>query len=445
MRSRCLVSLLLFLPTALFGQQQTDPQRILERLEKLEEQNRELMAEVKALRQALNAQAPAPVSLAADNVVAEKVDVQEHRVEELAQTKVEAEHRFPIQLTGMLLFNTYWNGTHSGDQAEPVIASPVAGMGAWGAMLRQSTLGVRFQGPVVWGAKIGGGLLMDFYGGSGQSLDQLVRLRIASFDFEWKNTTLTFAQDKPLVAPREPESLAHVGVSPLTAAGNLWLWQPQIRVEQRFSFSESAGLRARLGVYQTSESTSNVPNEYLSSLARSRPSLEGHFEFWREFQGGRRIEAAPAFHFSNTQLAGQSLPSRVFAVDWLIRPHRHVDFTGTFFSGLNTAVLGGLRPGVAYFADGSFSSVYGAGGWGQVSIRATKRMTFNFFGGEQNNRASSLPSGAIYRNISYAGNLMYKLSANIVASFEASQNRTSYLGAGTFLVPHYDLALAYLF
>lgn len=49
------------------------------------------------------------------------------------------------------------------------------------------------------------------------------------------------------------------------------------------------------------------------------------------------------------------------------------------------------------------------------------------------------------KNQVYAGNLIYRLGPNVLASFEASQTRTTYLGQGTRLNPHYDLALAYLF
>jgi hypothetical protein len=48
-------------------------------------------------------------------------------------------------------------------------------------------------------------------------------------------------------------------------------------------------------------------------------------------------------------------------------------------------------------------------------------------------------------NRTIAGNIIYKLGTNVLASFEAYQARTQYLGLGKFLVPHYDLALAYLF
>ena len=54
-----------------------------------------------------------------------------------------------------------------------------------------------------------------------------------------------FAVDKPIFSPREPATFAQLGVSALANAGNLWLWQPQIRYEERLHLSERTGLTAR--------------------------------------------------------------------------------------------------------------------------------------------------------------------------------------------------------
>jgi hypothetical protein len=54
-------------------------------------------------------------------------------------------------------------------------------------------------------------------------------------------------------------------------------------------------------------------------------------------------------------------------------------------------------------------------------------------------------AGGVNRNFVYAGNLIYKLAPNVLASLEASQARTQYLGSLLRLNNHYDLALAYLF
>src|SRR5271163_1732488 len=242
---------------------------ILNRLDRLEQQNRELLEEVRQLRQQI-----APPAAVAAAPPGEQLQVQEQRVAELEQTKVGADQKFPVSLTGTVLFNAFLNGRNSDGQMNPVVAGQTAGSAGAGGSLRQTVLGFQFNGPdLPGGGKASGSLFFDFYGGNGTSLDQLVRLRVATLDLAWKNTTISFGQDKPIISPREPDSLAQVGVSPLTGAGNLWLWQPQARVEQRVPFGENAGLRMQGGVYETSESGAGVPAQYAAELAAARPGL----------------------------------------------------------------------------------------------------------------------------------------------------------------------------
>jgi hypothetical protein len=56
-----------------------------------------------------------------------------------------------------------------------------------------------------------------------------------------------------------------------------------------------------------------------------------------------------------------------------------------------------------------------------------------------------LLNGQIDRNLAFGGNVMYRLGSNVLASFETSHTRTTYLGSGTRINPHYDLALGYFF
>jgi hypothetical protein len=470
-----------------------DLQQVLQRLDRLEEQNRALMTEIRALREELSTNSsaksehagepvaagppqvsghdegrsgpvplvsksgaapestPAPAAQEAATVqeqVQEQVEVQQQRTAQLDQEKISTEHKLPLTLTGMLLANSFWTGKGGGGGAEnPTIAAPTSGPVDAGATFRQSVLGVIFDGPeIIGGGKITGSAYADFYGGSGATLSQLMRLRVASVNAIWKNTTVTMALDKPIIAPREPDSLAQVGVSPLTSAGNLWLWRPQIRVEQRFQFGDQAGLRAQAGVYETSESgTGLAASEYASSLAQARPGYEGRFEFWKASGEDRRFEIAPGFHVSTSRVIGESAPSQVFSIDWLVRPFRRLDFTGQFFQGVNVGVLGGLQQGVILLDDDQVRSVGATGGWAQVKLRITQRLTANFYGGQEDDRNRDLSAGQIGKNQTYAGNLMYRLGSNVVTSFESSQTRTTYLGSGTRIFPHYDLAVAYLF
>jgi len=443
-------------PTLLVAQEKSDLQQILERLERIEQENKNLANEVRALREELaatRAGAPAtPVQAAAPAPIEERLAVAEARIAEQAQTKVEASQKLPISFTGMVLFSTFLNGRANGGSEYPTTASQTNNPSAAGATLSQSVFGMKFQGPEIFGGgQISGSAYLDAWGGTpSSSLNHLVRLRTATVQIDGKNTTILVGQDKPIISPREPNSLAQVAVSPLTGAGNLWLWSPQVRVDQRFAFGQQAGLTAQLGVYETSE-PSYVSRGGDDSTAAStpRPALEGRFEFWRKFSEGSRIEIAPGFHESTTHAGGFSAPSHLATIDWLIQPVSKIEFTGMFFTGENAAGLGGLRQGFSIFNDfgpNPYAVSIGAnGGWMQLSYSATKRLTFNLFAGEENDRAADLLSGDIHTNQMYGSNAIYRLGSNVLLGAEFSQVRTTYFLLPSKLNNHYDLSLAYLF
>jgi ribosomal protein L29 len=135
----CLFFCSLFLPGLLAAQTSPEIREILDRLQRLERQNEALAEEVHELRKELaesrgqNAQAEAPVK--------EKVDVQEARTEELAQSKVGSSQHFPIRITGMALFNAFRNSKGSGGQEYPLFAWP-GSLASGGGSLRQTTIGL---------------------------------------------------------------------------------------------------------------------------------------------------------------------------------------------------------------------------------------------------------------------------------------------------------------
>ena len=454
-------------PFLLPAQERGDFQQILQRLDQLERENRNLADEVHALRAEIaGARPPAPtpappqVSTAAGTPVntpsgpvnvspvpmEERVAVLEQRTEELSQTKVEAVQRMPVTLAGMVLFNGFINGRASGGAQNPLVASLSDSVSRGGASLSQSIIGLRLQGPrVPGGGRVRGSIDLDLWGGTSNSLNHLVRMRVATIQLDWKNTSVTVGQDKPLIAQRDPDSLAQVAFSPLTSAGNLWLWEPQARFEQRFAIGENAGVRAQASVYATSEPAGGVVSQYQSTLSATSPALEGRFEFWNEFASRRRIEIAPGFHVSETHVGGVSIPSRLFTIDWMLQPLEKWRITGTYFHGRNAAGIGGLRQGFNFFDENHFTAVRTSGGWAQVSFLATKRLTFNSYAGQESNHTADLLAGQISRNFVYAVNSQYRLGPNILLGLEVSQARTAYTGGRIRLLNHYDLALAYLF
>jgi regulator of replication initiation timing len=100
----------LALPVCAIAQTSAEVKEILDRLTRLEEENRSLANEVHALREQITASHNAPASEPATEPPdkapdKERLDVLEQRVNEQAQTKVEASQKLPIKLTGTLLFN----------------------------------------------------------------------------------------------------------------------------------------------------------------------------------------------------------------------------------------------------------------------------------------------------------------------------------------------------
>ena len=426
--------------------------QILERLDRLEQQNRDLTAEVGALRkelaQARNAPAGAPANAETAKAaptadLPNRVDVEERRVEEMAQTKVESSQHFPIRITGMALFNSYIN-SNSGAPNLPVVVQP-GGPLTGGATLRQTVLGLDYQGPEIFGdGKIHGFLSMDFFGATSDQYSGSLRIRTAGIEFNWADTSIMVGQDKPLISPREPNSLAEVWIAPLADSGNLWVWQPQLRVEQRFHLDDSTTFRAQASLFETREAYSGIAPAY-GSIQAARPSVQGRVALAHSFDESRRIEFGSGFGGSTTHLSGTTVPSRVFTLDWFANPWRKLEFSGAFFRGQNVTNLGGAGIGYTIVGPYSIIPVHADGGWAQFSFLATQRLTFNLFGGEQQNRGIDLGSGAIAKNQTFGGNVMYRIAPNVILSLEGEQQHTNFFGAARPLNNHYDLGVAYLF
>jgi hypothetical protein len=452
-----LAALAAFVPRPAFAQTQPDLRQIVERLDRLEEQNRALLAEVHELKSELAAvRGGAPkepqAQAQAQPTVAERLAVQESRTAELAESKVEAAHRFPIRIAGMALLNTYLNSAASGSYQYPTAVSP-GGVASGGASVRQTIFGLDYSGPTIFGGgKVSGALRLDLFGGTGQTLDQELHLRTATIDIDWANTNFKAGVDKPIISPRDPESLAQVGVSPLSGAGNLWLWVPQVRLQHDFSLGEHTGLRAQAGVVQTHEVNASPASPYGPPTMTTseytepgRPGAEARLEWFAGTK--RRIEIATGFHHSVSHVLGTAVPSYVYSVDWFARPWHFLEFTGMVFTGQDITPLGtgAIRQGYVALGPGLARPVHSKDGWAQVTLRPAPRLWFNFFSGQEDDRNSDLAPGAIGKNLVFGANVFYRLAPNVLASLETSQTRTSYLGYSTLLNNHYDLALAYLF
>jgi hypothetical protein len=396
---------------------------ILARLEKLEAENAKLRSEVAELRAKV------------DQLVPERLEIAERRIEEQAQTKVEAASKYPVELAGMALFNVFANSKGAGGVDTPNTASPGVNRGAGGLSFRQSMVGLRFHGPVTFfGAKVSGEAFGDFWDGTTEGTGNLAfRLRTAEARLDWERRSVSIGLMKPLISPRNPTSFATMGVTPLTSSGNLWRWQPQVRYEERVGEFKLQG-----ALMQTSE-PSGLANPALVALRR--PSLELRGAWGR----GERWEFGLGGHVSASHVSGQSVPSRILSVDWLAKPWEKLELSGFLFNGENVHHLGALRQSFRFLADGRVLAVRSKGGWGQASVPLTGRVTVNLFGGIHDDRDSDLVRGQNGRNRAGGANVMVQVAPNVVLGFEGLQIRSNFLGTGERRVNRYDLSLAYIF
>ncbi len=168
----CPLFTLLLASPEIRAQEKTELQQIIERLDRLEQENHKLADEVHALRTELAATRAQPAGAQAAEAstppeapLEERVQVAEQRVADLSQEKVEASQRFPISLAGMVLFNAFLNGKNAAGEEDPTIVSPTSGPTTHGATIAQTILGLRYESPkALWGAAVNGSVFFDFYG-----------------------------------------------------------------------------------------------------------------------------------------------------------------------------------------------------------------------------------------------------------------------------------------
>jgi predicted XRE-type DNA-binding protein len=439
-----MLRILFFATAAVTAFAQDNPlDRVVRRLDQLETENTRLKSELTELRKLVN-DLQSSQSKAVD-----QLEVQTQRVSDMAQSKVEAGQKLPLKLSGLVLMNAYrYNGSIGEAELPLVGTSPLRATSA-GATLRQSQIALQYDSSNSFiGANFSGRLQVDFFGGSLiNAQNHLARIRVGNVSLNWARRTVMVGIEKPILSPREPETLAQLGVSPLANSGNLWLWQPQIRYEERLKFSENSGLDLRAGLYQTNETF--TPAGYTGAVPRPKPALQGRFELYRTDKSGKRLAIAPGFHVSESNVTGGEVRSFAASLDWNVPVLSRLEWTGFAFRGQNLTGLGvsGIRQPY-YFLRQIPAPIRSSGGWTQLAIAAHAKLKFHLFAGmhdDRNGDVRFLSQTGIGRNLSYGINSRILLAPNVLLGLEAMQIRTGLVSGVTRTLNRYDLAIGYLF
>lgn len=385
----------------------------------------------------------------------ERQALQESQITTHEQTKVESESKYPVKITGLVLFNAFVN-TRAVDLAvTPTLALP--GAGSTGASLRQTVLGFDARGPHLFGARSFADLRVDF-DGSSQSVGPvasytglynatttLLRLRTAHAALQWDHREAYFSLDRPIFSPETPTSLTAVAIPALAWSGNLWTWNPQIGVTQDLGLGRSRNLRFQTALVDVGDAPIGGPMNGAitpSAAEQSRwPGVEARIALLGSKQNqGADVSYRNDDDSSHFGIGGYFAPHHALGFNYdawagtldgrLVLP-AHLQLTGNFYRGL---ALGGLGGGAykdfaytSYGVNTYFRPLDDVGGWGQLKEKPTERIEFNAAFGLDNVFAGelrpfvalgNLTAQNLARNRTYTGNVIYSPSSSLMFSLE---------------------------
>ncbi len=283
-----------------------------------------------------------------------------------------------LDLTVMVLMNGFYTSGKTNNIDLPQAAIPPTAGDSFptdgiGATVRQSRVTAHGFLAGVAGGDFNAELDVDFWGGqqpsNGGRTFPLLRIRRAWAQMTWNRFQVLAGQEAPPIVELNPSSLASIGLSSLSASGNLWLWIPQIRL----TGDVLSGTKARLGL----EAAILAPTGYEAqglfltqadeAEASKRPYLQSRIRLrWGE--GAQSGEISVGGHLGWFATTGDSLlDSKAAALLWQIPIGRMVELRGEAFTGQAVAGLGGGGIGQNFGLNGV--PVRTHGGWGQLLVR----------------------------------------------------------------------------
>jgi hypothetical protein len=365
------------------------------------------------------------------------------KVNDQYQTKVESASKYRVRLSGIALFNAYTNRGGVENQDVPTWAtnrSPSASNGAFGATVRQSEIGLEAFGPEVAGAKTSGEIQVDFFGGfplasNGITQGEL-RMRTATVRMDWKNTSIIAGQDSLFFSPLSPTSYASLAEPALSYAGNLWSWEPQIRVEHEIRVSDTSGVILQAGILDPL--TGELPR-FQSFRVPQAGENSGQPAFatrmgWTQNAFGRPLTVGVGGYYSKQNWGfARKVDGWAGTADVDLPLGKWFTFSGEFYRGRAIGGLGGglgrsvLYNGALTSAATDVQGLDTIGGWGQIAFRPTERLEFNAAFGEDNPLAEnfnyfdapqSYIASSLTRNRGAFTNVIYHPRSNLVVSLE---------------------------
>ena len=350
---------------------------------------------------------PAPQNVAEPTAAVADQDVGflAAKIGELHQDKVESASKYPVKLTGLILFNSYWNKGILDIQDLPSMALPSfpgAPTPSVGATLRQTTLGINAAGPKLFGARTSGEAEIDFAGGSPTTpygvTAGLLRLRTAKVSLDWTNTSLSFGQDSLFFSPLSPTSYATVLEPAMSWSGNLWVWTPAVEVTHHINLGDASSLVVQGGVLDPL--TEEVPvfqgRDPTAGEATRAPAIAGRIAF--DHSKDEKFPFTIGFGGYRANQQYQTFPT---ITSWTLNSDikagfgKYLELSGEWYTGQAVGGLGGgIWASVVYPEPvGPHSAIHplrSTGGWAQLKFIPATRVEINGAFGQDENYGKNL-------------------------------------------------------
>jgi uncharacterized coiled-coil protein SlyX len=375
---------------------------------------------------------PLSCKSAALSDIKEQQAIEESQVATLDMTKVETESKYPLKVSGLLLFNGFVNTRQVDIAASPAYA--LAGSGSTGLSLRQTVLGLDARGPHLLGATSHADLRVDFFASGAQSnyaASGVLRMRTAHAGLNWQNTEAFVELDRSILEPNAPSSLVAVGQPELAWAGNLWSWSPQVGVSHQFVLSDASRIKAQGALIDSSDPLqlgyASLPAP-VTQTERSRwPGTEARIAF-QHGENGVGPEIGAGGYFSPHRTAdGDRFDAWAGTVDVRLPLTRRFEITTNAYRGQALAGLGGGGyANYLYKYIGSTEiarALNDVGGWAQLKARAGQRVDINTGYGIDNPFAKEIDAATLSypelaRNRSFFSNAIFSPTAYLLFSLE---------------------------
>jgi len=396
-------------------------------------------------------------------------DLIDAKLTEQSQTKVESGSKYRLRLSGIVLFNLFDTRGLVDNLDFPGWAIPgAAGISsnAFGASLRQSQIGLEVFGPEIAGARTSANVKFDFAGGfadlpNGISMG-LMRLRTGTIRMDWANTSIIAGQDSLFFSPLSPTSLSSLAVPPLSYAGNLWNWAPQVRIEHRKELSEASSLLFQAGILDSF--TGDLPDQ--SKRFPTEGEQSGQPAYAARVAWSHRLFAqnftlgAGGYYGRQNWEFGRNVDGWAGTVDVSLPLGRYFAVTGEFYRGRAVGGIAGavgqdvLLSGPVADSTTTIRGLNSVGGWTQLKFKPTAKFEINAALGDDNPFAGELrrfPATRNYygysisRNMSPFANFIYQARSNVLFSAEYRRIQT-YTPVGTFAAANqFGTSVGYIF